>query len=129
MAAACLLVACVSPPSSLDWARVRVDPISVNDPIKLESDITQCAMLADQARVVARAQDEADASAAALGGAAAGAAVGAALGSMYGAPGQGAAWGAAAGASRGDDVPRSEEDVRQSAIGSCLGNRGYALLW
>lgn len=126
----CLAIAagCAKPPTTIEWARVRVDPISVSDSKVLEADLTQCALLADNARMVARQQDSAEAGKAAVGGAIAGAAIGAALGSMYGEAGKGAAWGSAAGVGHANP-PKTEETVRQDAIGGCLRNRGYALLW
>jgi hypothetical protein len=107
-----------------------VDPISVRDPELLHRDVTECTLLAEQARGVARKEDGARAGKRAIGGAIVGAAAGAAIGGALGDSSDGAAIGATAGAVGGaSGAPQTEEEVRQAAIGGCLRNRGYMTLW
>lgn len=107
-----------------DQAMSRIDPISVSDGVKLESDLTECATYA-QAEVQ-RMRSEM------VGkiflGAILGAGLGYSLGSMYNrdVANKSLAYGAVAGAGGGAAATQNHYDV---IVGNCLRNRGYELLW
>lgn len=108
-----------------EQAMSRVDPISIQDAARFDTDLSECAVYAE--REVRRAR--AEMAGKAILGALIGAGIGYGLGSMYNnqaIANRALAYGGLAGAAGG--VAGSANHYN-AIIGNCLIHRGYSLLW